>query len=111
MRPSTEKWRRRSEAHRLATGGPVEGLGHRRPPVDHDRIGVLVGDGEPADVEALDAVRALGIPVDAPEHQRRVAEIEVGEPLDQGFVERIALEAGLERAAEVRLAEVAQPPR
>ena len=41
------------EAHRLAAGGPVERLGDRRPPVDDDRLGLLVGDGETADVEAL----------------------------------------------------------
>ena len=48
-------------------------------------------------------VGALGVAVDAPEHERGVAEVEVGEPLDQGLVERVALEAGLERAAEVGL--------
>ena len=31
------------EAHRVATRGPVERLGDRRPPVDHDRLAVLVG--------------------------------------------------------------------
>ena len=60
---------------------------------------------------ALGGVRALGVAVDAPEHEGGVAEVEVGEPLDQGFVERVALEAGLERAAEVGLVEVAEPPR
>ena len=46
------------EAHRLAAGGPVERLGDRRPPVDDDRLGLLVGDGEAADVEALGGRRA-----------------------------------------------------
>ena len=27
-----------SQSHRVATGRPVEGLGDRRPPVDHDRF-------------------------------------------------------------------------
>ena len=40
VRPCTAKCRRRREPHRLATGGPVERLGHRRPPVDHDRLAV-----------------------------------------------------------------------
>ena len=48
--------------------------------------------------------------VDAAEDERRLAEIEVGEPLDQRLVEGVALESGLERAAEVGLAEVTQPP-
>ena len=54
-------------------------------------------------MEALEPVGRLGVPVDAPEHERRVAEVEVGQPLDQGLVERIALEPGLERAAEIGL--------
>ena len=48
--------------------------------------------------------------VDAAEHERGVAEVEVGEALDQGLVEGVALEAGLERAAEIGLVEVTQPP-
>ena len=62
-------------------------------------------------MEALDSVGRLGRPVDAAEHQRGVAEIEIGEPLEQGLVERIALEPGLERAAEVGLGHVAHAPR
>ena len=54
-----------------AAGRAVEGLGDRRPPVDHHGLAVLVGDGETADVEALDRVGRLGRPVDAAEHQRR----------------------------------------
>ena len=55
--------------------------------------------------------RALGVAVDPPEDEGGVAEVEVGQPLDQGLVERVALEAGLERAAEVGLVEVTEPPR
>ena len=98
------------QAHRLAPGGPVERLGDGRPPVDDDRLGLLVGDGQAADVERLGGVRALGVAVDAPEHEGGVAEVEVGEALDQGLVEGVALEAGLERAAEIGLVEVAQAP-
>jgi hypothetical protein len=72
---------------------------------------VLVGHGEAADVEALHGVGALGVAVDAPEDQGGVAEIEVGEALDQGLVEGVTLEPGLERSPEVGLVEVAQPPR
>ena len=43
------------QAHRVAAGGPVEGLGHRRPPVDDDRLPLLVGHRQPADVVRLDA--------------------------------------------------------
>ena len=96
--------------HRLAPGRPVERLGDWRPPVDDDRLGPLVGDGQPADVERLGRGRALGVAVDTPEDESGVAEVEVGEPLDQRLVEGVALEPGLERAAEVRLVEVAQTP-
>jgi hypothetical protein len=62
-------------------------------------------------VEALDLVGRLGEAVDATEHERCVTQIELGEPVDQGLVEHVALVAGLERAAERRLAQVAQLPR
>ncbi len=95
------------EAHRLAPGGPVERLGDRCSPVDDDRLALVVGDGQPADVEALEAVGGLGHPVDATEHQRGVAQIELGEPVDDRLVEDVALVAGLERAAEGALVQVA----
>ena len=88
------------QPHRLPARGPVEGLGDRRPPVDDDRLAVLVGHREAADVEALERVGPLRVAVDPAEHQRRVAEIELGQPVDQGLVEDIALVARLERATE-----------
>ena len=99
------------QAHRLAAGGAVERLGDRRPPVDDDGLRVLVGDGQPADVEALHPARLLGAAIDATEDQRRVAEVELVESLDEGLVEGVALEAGLHRAAEAGFVEVSQPPR
>ena len=80
------------QAHRLAAGGAVERLGDRRPPVDDDRFGVLVGDRQAADVEALRAAGLLGAAVDPPEHQCGVAEVELVETLDEGLVEGVALE-------------------
>jgi hypothetical protein len=99
------------EAHRAATGGPVERLRHRRPPVDHHGLAILVGHGEAADVEALDRIRRLGRAIDAPEHQRRAAEVEIGQALQEGLVEGVALETSLERAAEVGFGHVAHAPR
>ena len=98
------------EAHRLAAGGPVERLGDGCPPVDDDWLALLVGDRQPADVERLEAVGGLGHAVDAAEHERGVAEVELGQPVDHGFVEHIALVAGLKRPAEGALVEVAHPP-
>ena len=47
------------QAHRRAGGRPVERLGGRRPPVDDQRLVVLVGDRHPADVVALAAVASV----------------------------------------------------
>ena len=41
------------EAHGLAAGGPVEGLGDRGPPVDDDGLLLGVADRDAADVEGL----------------------------------------------------------
>ena len=98
------------EAHRLAARGPVERLGDGGPPVDDDRLALLVGDRQSADVEGLQAIGGLGHAVDSTEHQGGVAEIELGQPVDHGLVEHIALVAGLERAPEGALVEVAHPP-
>ncbi len=99
------------ESHRFAAGGPVERLGDRRAPVDDDRLALLVGDRQPADVERLQAVGGLGHAVDAPEDERRVAEVELGQSVDHGLVEHVAFVAGLERPPEGALVEVAHPPR
>ncbi len=99
------------DAHRIATGGAVERFGDGCPPVDHDGLAVFVGHRQPADVEALEPVGRLRVPVDPPEDQRGIAEVEVGQPLHQRLVERVALEAGLERAAEIGLGHVAHTPR
>lgn len=74
------------DVHRGLLRGPVEGLGHRRTPVDHHRVAVVVVHMPPPDVEAL-ALGALGLVrarcvqvVEPAEEQRGVAE--VGEGLD-----------------------------
>ena len=41
------------DTHRLAAGGPIEGLSDRRPPVDNDRILVAIPHPETPDVEPL----------------------------------------------------------
>ena len=50
-------------------------------------------------------------PVDAAEHQRHVAQIELGEPVEHGLVEHIALVAGLEGAAERAFVQATHLPR
>ncbi|MEJ7720635.1 MAG: hypothetical protein WKF58_09390 [Ilumatobacteraceae bacterium] len=93
------------QTHRLTSGGAVEGLGHRRPPVDDDRFAFLVGHCEAADV-----VRLVVGAVDAPEHEGSITEIEIDKALDQGFVDGVALEPRLERAAEIGFVQGSRPP-
>ena len=95
------------EPHRLAPGGPVEGLGDRRPPVDHERLAVLVGHRQAADVVAVAAVPAGA--VDAPEHEAGVAELQRGQPLGDVALDHLPLPAGLLGAALAHLDHRAQP--
>ena len=97
-----------SEPHRLATRRSIERLGYRRAPVDHHWFALLVGDGQTTDVETLDALALHAI--DTTEHQRRVAEVEIGEARQKLLVESIALVTGLEGAPRVGLVQTADPP-
>ena len=101
------------EPHRLATGGPIERLGDGSPPIDDDGFGIGVGDGKAADVETFQAatldrcsVLVDSVPIDPTENEGGVPEIQVGQAFDQRFVERVALESGLERAPEIGFGDV-----
>ena len=91
------------EPERLAAGGPVEGLGDRRPPIDDHDVALAIPDAEPADVEALAAEV-----VDAAEDQRPAAQIELGKPPGDRLVEHVALETGLAGASGAHFGEVGQ---
>jgi len=90
-----------AQAHRLAARGAVEGLGDRRPPVDHERLLVLVGHGQAPDVERL--APGLGGAVDATEHQGGIAELELAQALEDVLLEDLTLPAGLLGAAPAHL--------
>ena len=61
---SSVKRRRSDDAERVDARGAVERRGDRRPPVDDDRVVVVVLDVAPADVPVLAARRpATGSPV------------------------------------------------
>ena len=111
------------QTHGLAAGGTVEGFGDRCSPVDNDRVAVLVGHRQTADVEALGRRRVLARSVgfrtvgfrldqsvDAAEHQCRVAQVEVGEATDQLLVDGVALEPVLEGAPHPGFGEFANFP-
>ena len=97
------------QAHRVTAGRPVEGLGHRRPPVDHHRLLPPVRHGQAPDVEGLAAV--VGVTIDAAEQQRRVAQVELGQPVGDGVEDDVALEASLLGAALAHLDHALQPVR
>ena len=95
------------QALRIETGGPVEGLGHRRTPVHDQGLVVWTRDGQPADVErlaekgsavAVVAVARLREAIDAPEVERLVADVQLLQPGQAGAYDDVALGARLERA-------------
>ena len=92
------------KAHRGPAGRPIERLGHRGSPVDHHWLLALVRDREPPDVEGLP-----GVTVDAAEHQSRIADLEVGEPVPHRLFDHVALVASLVGAASPDLGQSAQP--
>ncbi len=87
-------------AHPGDRGRPVERLGDRRPPVDHQRGVLGVVDAEPSHVEALGVVE-----VEPPEAERRVADVQRGEPALGGLDRDVPFEPGLvgSAAAHVRV--------
>ena len=62
-------------------------------------------------MEALELVGLVGGPVDPTEHQGHVAEVELGEPVEDRLVEHIAFVAGLEGATERAFVQATHLPR
>jgi hypothetical protein len=82
--------------HRVAGGGPVEGLGHGGPPVDDEGGLVLLGDGDPPHVEGPSEPRRLvRLQVEPPEAEGRGADVEGGEPTPRQLLGRVPLQPGL----------------
>ena len=82
------------DPHRRDGRGAVEGLGDGRSPVDDERGVLVVLDGEAPDVPGGGVVE-----VEAAEHERGVADVEVGQaPLGDVPCD-VALEPGLVRPA------------
>ncbi len=92
----------------IESRGPVERLGDRGTPVHDQRLVVRTRHGQPADVERLAerwstvlpvAVAWLGQPIDAPEVERLVPDVELFEAGEAGSHNDVALGARLERAS------------
>jgi hypothetical protein len=107
------------ESHRLAPSGAIERLGNWCTPIDNHRLAIVIGYCETADVEALGwawlisyavDVERFAMAVDPAEHQCRIAQIELREPIDEGFVEHIALVARLDGAPKGALVDIAEFP-
>ena len=75
------------DVHRVGRGGAVERFGGSGPPVDHQRLVVVVADADPADVADL----AVGV-VEAAEDQALVFCVEFGEPAGRLEGEGVPLE-------------------
>ena len=94
------------DAHRLDRGRPVERLGDRRAPVDDERGLVVVGDRDAADVVPVavgGGAGVVGLQVEAAEHQRGVADLEVGQAALGVGDGDVALEPGLVGPAPAHL--------
>ena len=89
------------QPHRLATRRAIKRLGDRRAPVDDQLVVVAVVHRETPDVEGLRLAARVGSLVDAPEHQRAVADVDVVEHLHQLLVEIVALDPLLGGAAHL----------
>ncbi len=91
----------------IATGGPVERLGDRGPPIDDQGIVLGAVDGQPADVEGLDArfdrrPRTVALspgllpvvhPVDPAEGECLVTDVELLQPGQAGPNDHVAFGA------------------
>ena len=86
------------DAHRLDRRRPVEGLGDRRAPVDDQRRVVVVGHRDPTDVEGV-VGRSRSCRSRRPKHERRVADVELGQAAAGVGLGGVPLEAGLVGAA------------
>ena len=85
-------------------GRPVEGLGHRRPPVDDQWLVGGVGHGQAPDVEGLGLLPvALGGHVDTAEAERLVTDVELGQAGKAGPHDDVALGARLEGPAPAEI--------
>ena len=91
----------------VEAGGPVEGFGHRGPPVDDQGLVVGARDGQAADVEGLAQRRSpspgLGEPVDAAEVEGLVPDVELLQPGQAGAHDDVALGARLEGATPAQV--------
>ena len=77
--------RRSDDAERVGAGRPVERGGDRSPPVDDDRVVVVVLDVPPAEVPPLG--RPVLDHVDAPEEVSGARAAQVGERLGDGHLD------------------------
>ena len=92
------------QPHRLPAGCSVERFGDWRAPVDNDRILRRIADRNASDVEALHKViRGFGFSIDTTETQRRIAQLELGQTVVNGFVDHLALKARLLGATSTNL--------
>ena len=92
------------QPHRLPSGCSVERFGDRRAPVDNDWILRRITDRNAPDVETLHLfIRGFGFAIDTTEAQGRIAQLELGQTVENGFVDDFALKARLLGATSTNL--------
>ena len=98
------------KAHWLATSCSVKRFGYRGAPVDNNGLSRNIGNSQTADMKAFDLIRVVHLSIDSPKDECRIAQIKMGEALQQLFVEQVALVTCLESAARAGLIEIANAP-
>ena len=98
------------KAHWLPTGCSVKRFGYRGAPVDNNGLSRNIGNSQTADMKAFDLIRVVHLSIDSSEDECCIAQIKMGEALQQLFVEQVALVTCLESAARAGLIEIANAP-
>jgi hypothetical protein len=80
------------EPHWVGSRRSIEGLGSAGPPIDHHRVLCSIPHTDAPDVQG---VAIFVVMVDSTENQRRIPDVELIQPIQDVFGERIAFEAGL----------------
>ena len=98
--------------HRLTASRSVERLGHRRPPVDNDRLTFVIRNSEASNVKGLmhSVTVETSDAINAAKDEGRVVKVELTEAGHDLTFEHVGFPASLMCAATAGLSEVAQLP-
>jgi hypothetical protein len=89
------------QSERLDTGRTVERFGHRRAPIDHQRIEFFIRDRQTSHVVLVDATPLIGGVVDATEEERLVADGQLVQAMQRRTHDHVTFDE-VARATHVR---------